>query len=361
MYIMALTRNVTNIGRPENMFLSGSNQGAVTGCTSCDNPNINRGMVGGQRVESAYDDSIPMGPKGGLVGHKSGMSCGVNNPLNLGASSQIGGNYSALEEGNASYGFESAQGAEGVPAGAFSYPPVSSKPQMSCQKGGMKHNVCHDVNKVHSYDQVHAFWSYMCPGAVMLYNKYVKKGSKYAIHFVRHYTRAFCEEVNALQAKTDSKRRKHLNKYKRHMKNAESLLHKMNKSAHDNHMMVYHRHLNRILGSMKHNGVSTKKRRKGKKQLTRKGKKINNRGTRRQLKQRGNKQRRHSRRNNMRGGKGYHQFNSNVPRSPGYGLNQGSLPKGGILANPMPYKANNTCHDVYNHYTGVSSEAPSRG
>jgi hypothetical protein len=360
---MALTRNVTNLGRPENMFLSGSNQGAVTGCTSCGNPNIDRGMVGGQRVESAHDASIPMGPKGGLVGHKMGTSCGVSNPLNLGASSQVGGNYSALEEGNAAYGFDSAEGAQGLPGGAFSYPPISPKPQMSCQKGGKSHAVCHDVNKVHSYEQVHAFWSYICPGAVMIYKKHVKKGSKHAIHFVRHYTRAFCEEVNALQAKTDSKKRKHLANYRRHMKNAEKLLHKMNKAGHGDHMMVFNRHLNRIVGSMKsHGGVTKKHHKGGKKHSTRKGqRKSRSHGTRKHKSMSHKKHHKSRKHRNMRGGKGYHQFNSNVPRSPGYGLNQGALPKGGVLANPMPYQANNNCHDVYNHYTGVSSEAPARG
>lgn len=372
MYIMSLTRNVTNLGRPENMFLSSSNQGAVTGCVSRGNPNIDRGMKGmsamsgGERVESAHDTSIPMGPKGGLVGHKTGTSCGVTNESNLGAASQIGGNYSALEEGNAAYGFDSAKGAQGVPGGAFSYPPISHKPQMSCQSGGKKYDVCHDVNKVHSYEQVHAFWSYICPGAVMIYKKYVKKGSKNAIHFIRNYTRAFCEEVNALQSKTDAKRRKHLANYRRHMKNAEKLLHKMNKSAHGDHMMVYNRHLNRILSTMKSKERKTKKYHKGgKKHRTRNGKnKSYKRSTHKRRNKHkshnGRKSRKHSRRH-MRGGSAYHQFNSNVPSSPGYGLNHGSLPKGGLLANPMPYKANNSCHDVYNHYTGVNSEAPMRG
>lgn len=389
---MALTRNVPNIGTPENMFMSGSTTGSIKGCSPQKNANIGRYMVGGEYVGSAHDTTIPMGPKGGLVGHTSGTSCGVTNPLNLDASSQMGGNYSSLAEGNAAYGFDSAEATQGLPGGAFSYPPISSKPQMSCQTGGSKHKVCNDVQKINSYEQVHGFWSYICPGAVFLYKKHVKKQSKHAIPFIRHYTRAFCEEVNALQAKTDAKRVKHLAKYRRHMKNAEHVLHKMNRSAHDDHMIIVKRHENRILEAIKspdtkkkHMKHTPKHKTQRKRKTSYKGGKISNKksrksrshstkkhhnkmkashSSRRQHKRHTHKNMKHHMKHHMKGGSsavaGYHQFNSNVPRSPGYGLQQGSMPSGGLLANPMPYQANNNCNDVYNHYTGVNSEAPAR-
>lgn len=369
---MSLTRNVTNIGTPENMFLSGSDQGAVTGCTTNSNPNINRGMKGGERVESAHDTSIPMGPKGGLVGHKTGTSCGVSNPLNLGASSQIGGNYASLEEGNASYGFDNVDMVHGSPKGAFSYPPISSKPQMSCQSGGRykakkeheSEKVCKDVSKVKSYDQVHAFWKHICPDSVTLNKelskKVTKKNKKEYMSFIRNYTRAFCEEVYALRTKKTQtqKRRDHLTKYIKYMKKAASSIEKLDKKKYDKHITIFERH-----GMKIQNTLMVKKQKKSHKKKQNNNKKGGKHTMKQKKSSEKSRKKKHKKRgkHTMKGGKGYHQFNSNVPSSPGYGLNQGTMPKGGLLANPMPYHINNNCNDVYNHYTGVNSEAPMRG
>lgn len=355
---MALTREVTNLGTPEDMFLSGSNESALkgVGCTSYGNPNIDRGMSGGAALRSSFDTSIPMGPNGGLVGHQRGSSCGIDNPLNLGASSQVGGNYGSLEEGTASYGFHSADATQGVPAGAFSYPPITHKPQMSCMSGGKRVMVCKDPNKIVSYKQVHHFWSGICPGAVMIYNRYAKKNSKYLLPFIKDYTKAFCEELNALRAKTNASRKKHLAKYKHFMKNAEKNLHKMNKKAHNEHMMVYNRHLNKIKSLIQHSSTRKKMGNKKTKQTrTKRGKMGKTNKNKRH-----SKGKRHTRK--MRGGLGYQQFNNNVPITQSYSLYRGNLPPGGALANPMPYQANpNTCNDVYNHYTRTNTEAPMRG
>lgn len=355
---MKYSRNVDNIGTPEDIFLSGSTQGAFknAGCTQQGNPNINRGLfnrglTGGQRVVSTFDSNIPMGPKGGLVGHTSQSNCGITNPLNLNASSQIGGNYGTLEEGTAMYGFDSVKGTLGVPPGAFSYPPISNTPRMGCNmNGGTGGEVCRDVNQVKSYNQVQHFWSQICPGAVMIYKKYAKKNSKYLLPFIKDYTRAFCEEVQALNAKTNAKRKKHLVRYKHFMKRAEQSLHKMNKNAHDYHNMVYDRHFQRIKTTITSGNT---KRSNTKRSNTKK-----NKLSTRKRNTRSNKKRKMTRK--MKGGEGYHQFNSNVPNTNSYGLNEGTLLPSGTLANPMPYQIQNNCNDVYNHYTGINSEAPMR-
>lgn len=255
-----LSRNVKNLGTPEDMFLSSSNQGAsyVRGCTNQHkNHNINRnGMRGGAQLGSSFDTSVPMGTKGALVGHKSYSGCGTKDPLNLGASSQIGGNYGAIEVGNARYGFNNTDALKNVPAGSFSYPPISADNETSCMKGGKK------------------------------------KGRK------------------------SRKKRKH------------------NKKSRSNKKYSSKRNHNK----KKHSKKSRSRKKHSKK----------------------NKRRKRRSRKSLKGGAGYHQFNSNVPHTNTYGItNQGILPSG-KLASPIPIKVSNNCHDVYNHYTKTNYEAPAR-
>lgn len=253
-----LSRNVKNLGTPENMFLSSSNQGAsyVKGCTQPKNHNINRnGMKGGAQLGSSFDTSIPMGPAGARVGHKAYSGCGTKNPLNLGASSQIGGNYGAIEVGNARYGFNNTDALKNTPPGSFSYPPISTQNEKSCNMYGGK-----------------------------------------------------------------SKRSKK----------------KRNKSKHSKKKRNNKKHSRKTRSERKHSKTHSKSKKKRSKKNKRK------------------------KRKSLKGGTGYHQFNSNVPHTNTYGLtNQGLLPSG-KLASPIPIKVSNNCHDVYNHYTKTNYEAPAR-
>jgi len=245
-----------NLGRSETMFLSGSNQGAVTGCTTKGNKNVGRAMYGGggSSYSFAPDESINYGPKAGLIPHTRTSNCGTVNPLNHGAASQTGGNYAALEEGNVVYGFNTNEKMGNIPPGSFSYPPIIGKSHMACGMTGGK--------------------------------KYRKKGRK-----GRKRRSKTTRKHNA------RKGRKYNNKTN---KKTRSIRRKTNKKSKSN--------------------------RRGR------------RGTRK----------------NMMGG--YHQFNSNIPNSPGYAFAPSNSYGAGVLSNPMPYKINHNCNDVYNHYTKTSSE-----
>jgi len=119
----------------ETMFMSGSNESGHVkgkGCVTKGNKNISRPMYGGGRYSLVPDTEILNGPKSGRMAVETTHNCGIDNPLNHGAGTQFGGNYSSLEEGNAVYGFDSANALKGVPKGAFSYAPITEKSHTSC-------------------------------------------------------------------------------------------------------------------------------------------------------------------------------------------------------------------------------------
>lgn len=74
---MKYSRYQNNMGRPEDIFKSGSNQ------------------VGGTRFISDLTNVVPMGPKGGIHGIQSQSTCGINNQSNMNASIQ----HTALQQG----------------------------------------------------------------------------------------------------------------------------------------------------------------------------------------------------------------------------------------------------------------------
>jgi hypothetical protein len=224
--MQSLTRYVTNIGAPEPVTF-GSSQGAVTGCTGV------KPQSGGAHVSPIFDDSIPMGPRGGaLVGSVGASNCGLNSDLNLNASKQHsntdlmqrGGSTQAqaqaqglISEGNVRYGFVDDKSIDlGTFRGSYAPPTVSAIPTYSLV-GGSKSSgpyskylsLCNmkKLKAITSYGQVREFWSKICPGATSLYENFVHgkgnaKGSSKQTQesirkFLQYYTKAFCHEVLA--------------------------------------------------------------------------------------------------------------------------------------------------------------------
>lgn len=227
---MLSSRYVKDIGTAEPVSF-GSNQGAVTGCVG----NVQKG---GMYVSPAFDTSIPMGSKGGLVGHQGASNCGVNSELNMGASKQhtylsssqsggSGGNQGVILQGNIRYGFVDGNNNEdlGIFRGSYVPPTVSTvqtchlSPEAQAQSqigggGGKKisKNIC-TINKLKSlksYGQVRAFWNTICPGATSLYENFLanianqhesksqtQQTQQHIRKFLQFYTKAFCHEVIA--------------------------------------------------------------------------------------------------------------------------------------------------------------------
>tara|TARA_Y100000780_G_C13678023_1_gene414915 strand:- start:1094 stop:2146 length:1053 start_codon:yes stop_codon:yes gene_type:complete len=349
-----------NLRQPENMFLSGSNQGLPKGAGCTGN------MKGGQKVQFVHDPNIPMGPRGGLMAHVAKPNCGVNNPSNLGASSQHGG---TIRQGNASYGFDGVSVLDGVPPGAFSYAPITNKPQMGCLKGGsnVRKTICREIGKIKEFSDVSHFWHNICPGAVAIYKKYLtkKEKSKYFLKFLKEYTRAFCQEVYALESKSHKIVKEHLSKFKTHMRRAKQFLYKMTPKALRMHDKVYDMHFARISEHLKYTKPSKSTRKQVKKKVG--SRKLSRGGSKKKSSRGGNTNKnkkssigRNKTRKNMGGGSAYHQFNSNVPYTPTYGINNSSFENGGTLSSPIPVKVSNNCTDVYNHYTKTNYESPMR-
>jgi hypothetical protein len=390
------TRHIENVGNPEQITF-GSNQGAVTGCvgSSCGGPGVNiaragypgllHGTIpgahtnggkmqkGGNYVKPVFNDDIPMGRSGALIGHKSATNCGMNSDLNMGASKQYsnpslqkgGSGYGRVAEGNVRYGFDPAKGADlGDLRG--SYAPITASSVESCavippravadaakMSGGGIGKVCHDLKKVKHYGHVKSFWARVCPGAVMLYEthlqKMLKKDTANVNKVVKLYTKALCHYVKAVGAKGHKVIKRELASMKRTFGSAEKVLHKLTPKAHKMHVMVVNKHVYDIerLLSGKH---STRKGRQGKKNMGTRRRRHGRRGKRKTGKRK-NKSGRKRRRTTMKGG--YHQFNSNVPISNTYKL----VPSGtSNLNEPPTYQKTNQCQDNYNHYTGKTME-----
>ena len=89
-------------GRPMSPALRGNNEGAVGGCvgSNCGGPGVDiaragyQPQTGGAHVEQHVDSSLlsSLGPRSGYMGALSKPNCGTTNPLNLGTSTQHGGN-----------------------------------------------------------------------------------------------------------------------------------------------------------------------------------------------------------------------------------------------------------------------------
>jgi hypothetical protein len=405
-----LSRYVENIGAPEQVTF-GSTQGAVTGCVGTKQYN----QSGGAYVSPVFDDSIPMGPHGGVrLGAEGVSSCGMNSDLNMGASKQhsylpqmaqkggSGGNNGSILQGNIRYGFVDPQGEHlGAFRGSYAPPTAStvqtcylspatssSSSSPSAQVGGARGNyskylsLCSmkKLRSITSYGQVREFWNKICPGATSLYENFVmgrerqsKQTQDNVRKFLQYYTKAFCHEALASHSNDKEFVRKQLRELESAFRMAGTYLKKIisqpsSNKLHDNIVKL---HKNRVIlymqrarpslkSSKQTHKHSVRKSRKSRKHSSRKLKskshirskhKNHSRKSKSASRSRKHRSSRHSRR--QRGG--YHQFNSNTPIS--YG--QQIVPSGSSnLNSPPSFMRTNTCVDNYNHYTGKGFETP---
>jgi hypothetical protein len=179
---------------------------------------VNKTQKGGSYLEMVVDDSIPMGPKGGVMSY------------------------------------------------------------VMKQQGGYNHNgICNDIKKVKEFSQVKQFWQSICPGAVMLYQNYLQKledtQSKKVKEVVVCYTRAFCEEVKALKCKKPADVEKHLQRLKKHMTEVKKMLRSLNKDSLKHHENIVNMHICNI-ERYKQRTVIQMKREKTRKNIQKKIKKT---------------------------------------------------------------------------------------
>jgi hypothetical protein len=196
------SRNTDNLGTPESAFLMGSNEksihikqeGGKRRNTRRNKIKKNKTQKGGRYLEMVVDDSIPMGPRGGIMSHNI-----VKTNIQTGGSGVI----------------------------------------------------CNDLSKVKTFIQVQQFWQSICPGAVMIYHNYLQKYETLKPveikKLVIEYTRAFCHEVSALNSKDVKQVEKYLKKLKNSMKVVKELLGKLDKRSLKSHKMINDRHIETVL------------------------------------------------------------------------------------------------------------------
>jgi superoxide dismutase len=221
------------------------------------------------------------------------------------------------------------------------------------QQGGKYHQpICHDLKKVETFSQVKQFWQNICPGAVMLYQNHIQKHELMKPREVKKivvgYTRAFCQEVNALNCKKSKDVEKHLKKLKEIMREVKALIIKVEKEALNNHKMIVDRHVDNVL-RYKSRVINMEKREKTKKRIAK--------SLKQKYKKMMKKTRKMMKKNKQQKG-GYNQFLSNVPYSASYQSVTGPLePSMSALANPQYIQGNNVHGiDNYNHYVGKGTE-----
>lgn len=382
------TRYVKGLGAAEQVTY-GSNQGAVDGCvgSSCGGPGVNiaragyeeapvaQGQKGGYYAKPDFDAVHSGGPSGGYIGVTKGTNCGTDSQTNLGASKQHayemkGGNLTGglSSEGTARYGFDEAS-YDLTADLRGSYAPITPSTVQACpvpaakaQKGGSR--VCHDLRKVKHYRQVRAFWSSICPGAVMMYEKHLA----HKIHshtaavqgIVKHYTKAFCHEVNALASTNKKTIEKEYREMRKSLAKAGGLVKKVEPRALRLHRMVARRHVNTVKAHhQKHKALTKKHRATARKNGRRSsGTKKHGRKSRKSSKGKKSRKRRSTRsrrRRTMKGG--YHQFNSNVPNTPSYAVSTDGGWKMGTPGADMNARGTG-CVDNYNHFTGKGFDTP---
>jgi hypothetical protein len=292
---MLYTRQVQNLGTPEEAYLMGSNEkGGV--------------QRGGNYIEMTVDNSIPVGPRGGLMHHTMHQNHNINSSTNMGTSIQH--NY---------------------------------------QTGGMN-NVCHDIKKVESFYQVQSFWQSICPGAVMIYQNHLQKlqieNPKLVKKVVVNYTKAFCHEVSGLKCKTTKQVDSYIKKMKNSLNEVKILLNKLDKKALGTHKMIVDRHVENLKLHKKRiveKNKRTKKMKKVRKSLKNKYNKIIKK-TKKAMKSRKQKG-------------GYNQYLANVPYGASYEGVAGPLNANESALANFHIKPNNVHGiDNYNHYEGKGSE-----
>lgn len=172
-----------------------------------------------------------------------------------------------------------------------------------------------------------SLWRRVCPGAVAIYEAELKDDMKNpkVVSFIKHYSKVFRTEEEALKCKQASKVKRMLATMKNALSRARKCLVSLKSKMIGTHTMIVDMHLGRVgkhLASLK----QTKKR----------GEKLA------------------SRRKTMRGG--YHQYGSNTVQSSGYSPVLGSHSAEASPHHVQPHAGNAV--DNYNHFTGQGVASP---
>lgn len=354
------TRYVPHIGNADNVSSLPSSKGAVDGCVSNCNPNVNRdghSQSGGAMYGFNPSGAHSGGPSGGLSGIKSMSNCGIERESGLGAGKQesyvkhmTGGNgYARIAQGASGYGVD-VNNKELVSDLRGSYAPISGYNKPLC--GGA--NVCHDLRKIKEYNQVHAFWSAICPGAVALYKTHLAKHDKDShshstiLKIIKEYTKAFCHEVKALKSSNKRVIKRELSELKKSMKKVEKLLHKIAPKAHKLHTMVERVHIKNLVDHL--NNMRGRKTLKHKAKTSHKKTQGKRNRKKRQTKKHHKKSNKHSK--TMKGG--YYQYLGGTPYTPSHSVST----NGGYQMGTPGATLTNNCNDNYNHFTGKSKMTP---
>jgi len=172
-----------------------------------------------------------------------------------------------------------------------------------------------------------SLWRRVCPGAVAIYEAELKDDMKNpkVVSFIKHYSKVFRTEEEALKCKQASKVKRMLVTMKNALSRARKCLVSLKSKMLGTHKMIVDMHLGRVvkhLASLK----QTKKR----------GGKVS------------------ARSKTMRGG--YNQYGSNTVQASGYSPVFGSPSAEASPHHVEPHAGN--ALDNYNHFTGKSSESP---
>ena len=172
-----------------------------------------------------------------------------------------------------------------------------------------------------------SLWRRVCPGAVAIYEAELKDDMKNpkVVSFIKHYSKVFRTEEEALKCKQASKVKRMLVTMKNALSRARNCLVSLKSKMLGTHKMIAEMHLGRVVKHL----ASLK-----------------------QTKKRGGKA--SSRSKTMRGG--YNQYGSNTVQSSGYSAVLGSP---SAEASPHHIEPNSgNALDNYNHFTGKSAESP---
>uniref|UniRef100_A0A6C0BUA2 Uncharacterized protein n=1 Tax=viral metagenome TaxID=1070528 RepID=A0A6C0BUA2_9ZZZZ len=172
-----------------------------------------------------------------------------------------------------------------------------------------------------------SLWRRVCPGAVAIYEAELKDDMKNpkVVSFIKHYSKVFRTEEEALKCKQASKVKRMLVTMKNALSRARNCLVSLKSKMLGTHKMIARMHLGRVvkhLASLK----QTKKR----------GEKLD------------------SRRKTMRGG--YNQYGSNTVQASGYSAVLGSPSAEASPHHVQPHAGNAV--DNYNHFTGKGLASP---
>jgi hypothetical protein len=364
------TRYQPHIGNFDNITMKTTSKvGAVDGYVGSENPNINRDSTsvgaipktqqtgGGTHFGFSSVDVHAGGPTGGILPIQKGMNCGISSDLNMNASKQHsntnlqtggGTGYGYDSGGIARYGFDGS--VDGIHEFRGSYAPIKSIPIPSCKQMIGGNLICNDLNKIKSFNQVHAFWASICPGAVMIYHNYLEKLEKTqkikVLSIIKTYTKAFCHEVKALKSTNKKVIYHELNLLKNEMKKVEKMLLLLEPKSRKMHKMVEERHINTVRNH--YNQVSKRHVIHSKKNLKKQKNKSHKKRTT-------HKNKSHKRRKNKTMKGGYYQYGSNIPYTPNHAV---STDGGYKLGTPGATLNSNcvNCKDNYNHYDGSSHQ-----